>query len=223
MKRYFIIGTDTDVGKTYIVCNLIKSFKELKLKPMCFKPVSSGCTINENISDDTAHIISAYNNDIKTDDITLYSFKESIAPHIAAQKSKININIESIYRFINNINHYDYDITIIEGAGGLLTPYSETENQLDLIKMLNIPVILVSSIKVGCINHTLLTINELRRNDVDIFGWVANCNVDETKHIEHQIQTIQNITDTPFLMKVGYNDTKSIYSLAERIISPVEN
>lgn len=155
MKRFFIIRTDTDVGKTYIVRNLIESVKKLNIRFMCFKPVSSGCTINDNISDDTANILAACDNDFRENDITLYSFREAIAPHIAANRSKTQINIDSICKFINHVNNDDYDITIIEGAGGLLTPYSETETQLDLIKRLNIHVILVSSIKVGCINHTL--------------------------------------------------------------------
>jgi dethiobiotin synthetase len=223
MKRFFIIGTDTDVGKTHISCNLIKSFKKLNIRSMCFKPVSSGCIINADVSDDTAQILSAYENALSKDDITLYSFKDAIAPHIAAKIEKKNIDIDSIYNFINDINSNDYDITLIEGAGGLLTPYSETETQLDLIKRLKIPVILISGIKVGCINHTILTINELQRNGVDIFGWIANRNIQETTHTTEQIQTIQNFSGIPLLMKVGTNDFKSIYDLAEILISPVEN
>lgn len=168
MKKFFIIGTDTEVGKTYISTKLIKAYESQNIQSLCLKPVASGKSRFSNICEDVENILKAYNNKFSPQEINLISFEQAVAPHIIAAKTGVDISIAKLKQFIEDKYNYNLDIILIEGAGGLLTPYSNQLTQLDLIKALQIPVILVSAIKVGCINHMLLTINELNRHNIKL-------------------------------------------------------
>ena len=128
-----------------------------------------------------------------TQKINFISFEQAVAPHIIAAKMGTDISIAKLKQFIEDKYNNDLDIILIEATGGLLTPYSNQLTQLDLIKALQIPVILVSAIKVGCINHTLLTINELNRHNIILAAWIANCSIKNIEFIDEQIKTIEEL------------------------------
>ncbi|APC97437.1 dethiobiotin synthase [Francisella frigiditurris] len=222
MKKVFIIGTDTEVGKTYISTNLIKAYEHQNIKSLCLKPVASGKNEGYDLAEDVESIYNAYNQKYSPKQINCISFDEAVAPHIAAKKLGIDIKLESLKRFIEINYSKDYDILLIEGAGGLLTPYSNIVTQLDLIKSLNIPVLLVSSIKIGCINHTLLTLNELENNNIKCLGWVANCDKN-VAYIDEQIQTIKAFSKMKCLAKIKrYSGYLDFIELSKILISPDE-
>ncbi|ASG68294.1 ATP-dependent dethiobiotin synthetase BioD [Francisella halioticida] len=224
MKKCFIIGTDTEVGKTYVSTNLIKAYESQNIKSLCLKPVASGKSENSDISEDVENILKAYQYKFSPDKINLISFEEAIAPHIAAAKSGTNISLGNLKPFIENNYNKNLDILLIEGAGGLLTPYSNQTTQFDLIKVLKIPVLLVSSIKIGCINHTLLTINELNRHNVELTGWVANCNYQDVSFINEQIETIEKLSGYKCIAKIHENaNYLDFIELSKILISPEEN
>ncbi len=223
MQKLFIIATDTDAGKTYIATNLIKAFERQNIKSLCLKPVASGKSNNTDICDDVAEIIKAYDDNSKPNDINLVSFREAIAPHIAANIYNKQISLPELSIFITKKYTDNLDIMMIEGAGGLFTPYSNSTTQLDLITALEMPVLLVVNIKVGCINHALLTINELRRANIKCRGWVANCYLD-VRFPDEQISTIESLSGLKCLKKVIKNESQSSFDgLALRLISPDEN
>ncbi|QIW10107.1 dethiobiotin synthase [Francisella sp. LA112445] len=224
MKEIFIIGTDTEVGKTYVSTNLIKAYESQNIKSLCLKPVASGKSKKSDLCEDVESIVEAYKYKFSTDEINLISFKEAIAPHIAAAKSNTNISLENLESFIKSKYIKDLEILLVEGAGGLLTPYSNQITQFDLIKVLKIPVLLVSAIKVGCINHTLLTMNELKKHNVKLAGWVANCNNQNVSFIDEQIETIEKLSEYKCSAKITHNaDYFNFIELSKILISPEEN
>lgn len=224
MKKIFIIGTDTEVGKTYISTKLIEACEHENIKSLCLKPVASGKSQFSELCEDVENILEAYKNKFTADEINLISFNEAVAPHIVAAKSKVDISIENLKQFIEDKYIQDIDILFVEGAGGLLTPYSDHTTQFDLIKTLQIPVLLVSAIKVGCINHTLLTINELNRHNIKLAGWIANCNDSNIKYIHEQIDTIEVLSGYKYSAKISQNaDYLDFIDLSRMLISPEEN
>ncbi|MBY7733522.1 dethiobiotin synthase [Francisella philomiragia] len=224
MKKIFIIGTDTEVGKTYISTKLIEACEHENIKSLCLKPLASGKSQFSELCEDVENILNAYKYKFTEDEINLISFNEAVAPHIVAAKSKVDISIKNLKQFIEDKYTRDLDILFIEGAGGLLTPYSDNATQFDLIKALQIPVLLVSAIKVGCINHTLLTINELSRHNIKLAGWIANCNDLNIKYIHEQIDTIEVLSGYKCSAKISQNaDYLDFIDLSKTLISPAEN
>lgn len=224
MKKFFIIGTDTEVGKTYISTNLIKAYQAQNIDSICLKPVASGKSQTSDMCEDVEQIYQAYNQKYSAEKINQVSFTQAVAPHIIAAQTNTNISLEKLQGFVENNYSSKHDVTFVEGAGGLLTPYSNQTTQFDLIKMLNIPVLLVTAIKVGCINHTLLTINELKRHNIKILGWVANASNQNTKFIDEQITTIEKFSGYKALAKIPQNaDYLDFIELSKMLISPEEN
>ena len=222
MKKIFITATDTDAGKTYITTKLIQALEKQKINSICLKPVASGISKTSSINEDVDLILKAYKNKYNFKEINLITFDEAVAPHLLAQKYNNPIDISELEIFMNKQSLYK-NITLIEGAGGLLTPYSNTTTQLDLIKKLNCEILLVVNIKVGCINHALLTLNELQRNNIKLIGWLANCYTD-VEYIDEQIKTIESLSKTKCLLKITKNESYlSFMKLSERLISPDEN
>lgn len=223
MNKLFIIGTDTEVGKTFVSVNLIKAFNYLHINSKCLKPVASGKKDNSILCEDVEDIIIAHNNEYLPKDLNLYSFDQAIAPHIAANLNNKQIDLNQLEKFVVENYSKNYDILMIEGAGGLLTPYSNKITQLDLIKKLNIPVLLVSNIQVGCINHTLLTINELKKHNIKCIGWIAN-EYKQTKYTNEQITTIEKFSNMNCLTKIKKNaNYLDFIELSKKLISPEEN
>ncbi len=184
----FITGTDTGIGKTVITTGLALSLNNLKKNCVYMKPVQTGVTIyNGNIyAPDLAfyHRIA----DIKFCKTTYsklnpYLFENECSPHLAARLSNKNIELHKIVDSYKELKS-QYDITLIEGAGGLLVPLNDNETSLDLIKLLNIPVIIVSENKLGMINHTLLTIERLRHADIPVAGVIINQHNNKPSYIQ---------------------------------------
>jgi dethiobiotin synthetase len=174
-KALFITGTDTGVGKTYIACKVIAHYIALGYKVVGMKPIAAGCELvnGEWVNDDVLKLEAASNVKAPRELINPYSFKEAIAPHIAAELAGETIQIKVIKNAYEKLQKMA-DIVVIEGAGGFLVPIDEKNTLADLIFELNAPILIVTAIKVGCISHTLLTFEAINARNLEIFGWVAN-------------------------------------------------
>jgi dethiobiotin synthetase len=174
-KALFITGTDTGVGKTYIACKVIAHYIALGYKVVGMKPIAAGCELvnGEWVNDDVLKLEAASNVKAPLELINPYSFKEAIAPHIAAELAGETIQIKVIKNAYEKLQKMA-DIVVIEGAGGFLVPIDEKNTLADLIFELNAPILIVTAIKVGCISHTLLTFEAINARNLEIFGWVAN-------------------------------------------------
>lgn len=172
-KGYFILGTDTDIGKTYISSLLFKSL--LPENVGYYKPFQTGCPkIDGDFLPLDADFLCKFSNFNLRKDMSTYLFSVPVSPHLAAELDNVEIDISKV------INHFEilkknYKTLIVEGAGGTYVPIIRNSYYMfDLIKDLDLPVILVCSSKVGCINHTLLTINFLKSKNIKIHGIIFN-------------------------------------------------
>lgn len=176
-KIYFITGTDTGIGKTYVTTQLLQQFNQQGLKTVGLKPVASGGIITASGLQNEDAIALQQHASIKLpyEIVNPILFQEPIAPHIAAKQENRSLNVELILKACEPGLTTHADIILIEGVGGWLTPLNEQETMADFVKALNIPVILVSGIRLGCLNHTLLTYHHIQQSGVICESWVANC------------------------------------------------
>lgn len=204
MKAYFITATDTDAGKTFVSTQLLKNWSQQGYKTLGFKPVASGCQrTGEGLqNNDALKIRAAASVSLPYKIINPYAFEPAIAPHIAAQKAGVTINIQTI---ANSILHYQEqaDYLIVEGVGGWLVPLNEGETVADLAALLNFPVILVVNLRLGCINQALLTAQAIEQTGMKIAGWIANNTVSEEEnpmtHQEENIHSLKERLNAPLL------------------------
>ena len=174
-QAFFITGTDTGVGKTYVACKLIRDYVAQGYKVIGMKPVAAGGDLVNGkwVNDDVLKLEQASNVKAPRELVNPYSFKEAIAPHIAAEKAGLEIKIDVIKQAFQALSKLA-DIVIVEGAGGFLVPLNNQQSMADLPAALNTPVILVVGMKLGCINHSLLTVEAIQARGLTLHGWVAN-------------------------------------------------
>lgn len=226
-KIYFITGTDTNIGKTTITVELLKQAKENQQSAIGLKPVASGCSKNNNkLYNSDALLLQKYSslnsagniinsNSIKYEEVNPYSFELPVSPHLV-NKSDSHYN-ETITanniasHCLNIINKYTPDICYIEGAGGWLCPLNETETFADIAislnKLINTEIIIVIGIKLGCLNHGVLTYNQIHNTGLNISGWIANLlDPDASFFADENIKYLQNKISAPLLRTVDYNN-----------------
>lgn len=175
-QSYFVTGTDTNVGKTYVSCALLKHFSTAGFKTIGMKPIASGCELDaqgEFMNEDVAALVQASNIVAPIDLVNPYRFIPAIAPHIAAEQTGIEISVEVIHKAYLQLKTLA-DVVIVEGAGGFLVPINQNQTLADLALVLDIPIILVVGMRLGCINHALLTVEAIRAKGLHLAGWIAN-------------------------------------------------
>ncbi len=205
-QAFFVTGTDTDVGKTYVACKLIQQYVAQGYKVVGMKPVAAGGDFVDGkwLNDDVLKLEAASNVKAPRELVNPYSFKEAIAPHIAAEKSGVEIKIEVIQQAFKRLADMA-DIVIVEGAGGFLVPLNSKEGMADLAVALNIPIILVVGMKLGCINHSLLTVEAIQARNLNLHGWVANKIAPDMAFCEENIAAIAQKTRMPAMANYAYS------------------
>jgi dethiobiotin synthetase len=200
-QSFFITGTDTEVGKTYIACKLIKHYVALGYKVVGMKPVAAGCDWVDGawLNEDVKLLTAASNVQAPAHLINPYSFNEPIAPHIAAQHEGVTIDLQVIVDAYQQLTQLA-DIVIVEGAGGLLVPLGDDHTLADLVAQLNIPIILVIGLKLGCINHALLTYEVIRQRQLKLDSWLANpidsnmlASADNLHTLKHKLAAVKQL------------------------------
>jgi dethiobiotin synthetase len=179
-QAFFITGTDTGIGKTHVACKLINDYIAQGYKVIGMKPVAAGTELVDGAwaNEDVLKLEAASNVSAPRHLVNPYSFKEPIAPHIAAEKAGVEIKIDVIKQAFDALSQLA-DIVIVEGAGGFLVPLNSaplnTEKTMaDLALALDIPIILVVGMRLGCINHSLLTVEAITARNLTLHGWVEN-------------------------------------------------
>ncbi|MBM3359977.1 MAG: dethiobiotin synthase [Betaproteobacteria bacterium] len=203
MYSFFITGTDTNIGKTAITCSLIAKCIEEGFRAGGMKPVAAGCHIENGnmISDDVKKIIEVSNVDLNFKEINPYSFEPPIAPHISFKSNEIDLDlIKKCLRSFEN----KMDYLFIEGVGGYAVPLTKTFTTADLVEDLDIPVILVVGMKLGCINHALLTVESISNKKQKLCGWVANRIDQHMLAYEENISFLKERIVAPCLGEVPY-------------------
>lgn len=206
MNGYFITSTDTNAGKTTVSICLMKHFKSLGNTVACMKPVSAGCVATPAglRNDDALQLMRESSVDIAYERINPFAFEPPIAPHIAAQQSHTIIDLETIKDSYSQIAN-SADIVIVEGAGGWMVPINESQTMEDVAAGLSLPVILVVGMRLGCLNHALLTASRILDKNLSLVGWVAN-HVDENMLQQAEnIETLKKRIQAPYLGSVAHN------------------
>lgn len=214
-QAYFIIGTDTNVGKTYVASALVQHFVQLGFKTVGMKPIASGCELNEPselgttgelLNEDVTALNNASNVKAPLNIVNPYRFAPAIAPHIAAQQVGVEINLDNIevaYQQLSTLA----DVVIVEGAGGFLVPLNQTQTLADLAVQLKLPIILVVGMKLGCINHALLTVEAIKVRGLTLAGWVANQIDPEMPMFAENLASLKQRIASPCLSVVRWQET----------------
>ncbi len=205
-RVFFIAGTDTDVGKTLIATALLHQAKSLGLSTAAVKPVAAGAeqTPAGLRNSDALSLLGECTMPLSYQDINPVVLKEAAAPHLAAQKAGVTLAVSHLLASISKVIEHKADLTLIEGAGGWRVPLNDTETLADLAKALNAPVILVVGLRLGCINHALLTAEAIKQDGLQLAGWVAN-GIDPTfAGMGDNIESIQARIGAPCLGEVAY-------------------
>lgn len=171
----FITGTDTAVGKTVFACSLAALLKESGYKVGVMKPAESGCDRGEGklLPQDAMALKAASGCESPLATICPYQFREPLAPSVAAEREEVRIDIDRLMGVYHEISSV-HDITIVEGAGGLLVPLLPSYTYADFAKALRLPLIVVAANKLGMINHLLLTIEHASCKGLSVLGYVLN-------------------------------------------------
>lgn len=188
-KAIFICGTDTGVGKTLVTGSLLSFLNQKGIRAGGFKPLESGCApvkgMKRHLKRADAEFLKKMGEmEEPLDWINPYYFKEPLAPGIAAQREGKRISFSHIKKSLNRLQK-KYDLILVEGAGGLLVPVQGLKTNLDLIQFLKLPVVVVSRLGLGTINHTLLTLEHLKKNHILILGVILN-QTEPTKNLASQ-------------------------------------
>ncbi|KMZ12784.1 Dethiobiotin synthetase [Candidatus Burkholderia humilis] len=196
----FVAGTDTEIGKTFVSCALLHGFARAGLRAAAMKPIASGATERDGVlhNEDADQLDAAAKVALPNDIRTPFMMREPIAPHIVAAREGIALDIARIVD-VHKTAREMADIVIVEGVGGFRVPLDDTRDTADLAVTLNLPVVLVVGMRLGCISHALLTAEAITSRRLRLAGWVANRVDPHMLYPEENIASLKQRLDAPLL------------------------
>ena len=197
---YFLTGTDTEIGKTFVTCALLLRARQLGLTVAGIKPVAAG-TDAAGRNEDVECIRAASNVELAEDVINPYRFAPAIAPHLAAAEAGVGIDFARIAAACASARQRA-DLVIVEGVGGFCVPLGGDRDSADLAVALALPLILVVGLRLGCINHALLTAEAIAARGLTLAGWVANRIDPDMARAENNITALRERLAAPLLGSV---------------------
>jgi dethiobiotin synthetase len=207
-KRFFIAGTDTDVGKTAVAAGLLAAANQRGLQTLALKPVAAGAVQSEQglRNEDALVLQSVMSVTLSYEQVNPVVFETAIAPHIAAQQAGRRMTVSQLAGFCRGTLMTPHDFALIEGAGGWRVPLSGRETLAGLAVDLQAPVILVVGLKLGCINHALLTAEAIQRDGLPLAGWVGNLIDPDMSCAEENVESLRALLPAPCLGIVPHLD-----------------
>ena len=204
-RGFFITGTDTGVGKTVVTCGLLRAFAAAGERVVGMKPVAAGATrvAGALINDDAAQLRAAGNIEAPLDLINPYCFEPPIAPHLAAMHAGVVISLEIIGNAFTALAERA-DRVMVEGVGGFRVPLNATQDSADLAMQLALPVILVVGIRLGCLNHALLTAHAIEERNLEFTGWIANRIDPQMEDIDLNVAALKQRLAAPLLGDIAH-------------------
>ena len=200
-QGFFVTGTDTGVGKTLVACALLRAFAGAGKSAVGMKPVAAGCEAGR--WPDVEALAGASAVRAPVDLANPYAFEPAIAPHIAADLAGVRIEIETIARAYEDLRRRA-EVIVVEGIGGFLVPLNARDTGADLARRLALPVVLVVGMRLGCLNHALLTRAQIETCGLRCAGWVANCIGPDMPHLDANIRVLEERLDCPRLGTVPF-------------------
>lgn len=205
-RKYFVAGTDTDCGKTFVSCVLLHAAAKLGRSTVGMKPVAAGAEQTEQglRNDDALRLQRAASLPLGYEQVNPVCLPAAVSPHLAAAQAGKRLQVQRISGFCQGVLMKRADLTLIEGAGGWRVPLSEHEFMSDLARALNLPVILVVGMKLGCLNHALLTAEAIVRDGLGIAGWIATQRDPGMALVEENLQTLREALPFPCLGHIPF-------------------
>lgn len=217
-QAYFITGTDTDIGKTHAACALLARAVSHGLRATALKPVAAGVDASGR-NNDVERLMAASNVALPEQTVNPWLLNEPLSPNIAARRAGIEISVAPIIECFH-AGCEQSDLLLVEGVGGLYAPLSDTLSQPDLIRELDIPVILVVGLRLGCLNHALLTAAAIQREGLCFAGWIGNQIDPFFQAQDENIRTLKQRLMAPCLGILPYGQTTRSDDLAYELILP---
>ncbi len=215
-KGFFVTGTDTGVGKTEITLALMSLLQEKGYRVNAMKPIAAGGTEIDGrlVNEDARRLQQQASAEVDYARVNPYVFKPAIAPSIAAQTAGVEIEINRIREEFGRVcSNADY--TLVEGIGGWQVPVNRHQTMVDIVKLLNIPVILVVGFRLGCLNHALLTYQSIKAARMQCVAWVANTIDPKLECIQENYLTLIDRLDCPCIGAVPYLNSPSTAEIAK--------
>ena len=203
-QAYFVTGTDTEVGKTTIAAGLLHAARLAGLSTAAAKPVASGCeaTTEGLRNGDALALLGECSLALGYDEVNPFAFEPAIAPHLAAREAGVELSVARLLPAVRRVLDKGADFSLVEGAGGWRVPLAGRENLSDLAVALGLPVILVVGVRLGCINHALLSVEAIQRDGLSLAGWVANIVDPRISRLEENLATLAERLPAPCLGRV---------------------
>ncbi|MFW5401039.1 dethiobiotin synthase [Yersinia sp. 1252 StPb PI] len=214
-KRWFITGTDTDVGKTVASCALLQAAAQQGYRTAGYKPVASGSQMTpDGLRNSDALALQANSSAaLSYSQVNPLTFLEATSPHIASEGLEIDLSILS--QGLQQLEH-SAEWILVEGAGGWFTPLSPQATFADWVLREQLPVIMVVGIKLGCINHALLTALAIRQAGLKLVGWIANEVIPAGGRQVEYMATLTQMISAPRLGVVPYLTDLDVYPITQR-------
>ena len=210
-QSYFITGTDTGVGKTLVSCALLHAFTVRGDTAIGMKPVVTGCIKGE--WEDVKAIVAASSVNASRELINPYAFVPPIAPHIAAKQAGTKIDIDIIRNAYIRLQKVA-SIVIVEGVGGVMVPLNDYNDVTDMIRALDLPVILVVGMRLGCLNHTLVSARILQEFGLQLAGWIANQIDPQMNFFNENLNTLKKRLTCPLLGVLPFEQNATAENLS---------
>ena len=202
MKRstFFVTGTDTDVGKTCVATGLLHAARARGLSTLGLKPLAAGCEPGpEGLRNSDALALWAQSTlSISYEQVNPIALEPAIAPHLAAQEAGKSLSADRLAGYCRGALG-QADFTLVEGAGGWRVPLNASESLADLPRLLKLPVILVVGLRLGCLNHALLSAEAIVRDGLPLVAWVANTRDPQMPYLEQNVQSLAQRLGAPCL------------------------
>ena len=214
-QNFFITGTDTDVGKTWVTIALMRYFQQQGETVLGMKPVAAGCQLMEGeLRNDDALLMQKYASmTVPYPLMNPYRFELAVSPHIAAHQTDVIVEIKQIINAYQQLAKLS-DKVLVEGAGGWFAPLTDNLTIEDLALALKLPVILVVAIRLGCINHARLTHQAIINSGLSCTGWIAVSLDKEMSYANENIKTIEQSLSAPLLGVLPYQQQANFDELA---------
>lgn len=216
-KRFFIAGTDTDAGKTLVTTGLLTAANRKGMRTIGLKPVAAGCeqTPDGLRNSDALQLQQAASVKLSYEQINPIAFEPPIAPHIAAEQEGRALTADRLAAYCRGAMMQPADLVLVEGAGGWRVPLSMRESLARLPQLLELDVILVVGMKLGCINHAILTAEAIARDGLRLAGWVANHVDPEMACPEENLATLERLFRAPLIGRVPWLEQPSVDAVAD--------
>lgn len=225
-RGFFVTGTDTGVGKTLVACALLHAFSMQGLRAAGMKPVASGAARHGTAlrNEDVEQLIAAASVAAPRTLVNVYAFEPAIAPHIAARHAGIVIALAPIERAYRTLARRA-DVVIVEGVGGFRVPLNEREDTADLAARLGLPIVLVVGMRLGCLNHALLTADAIAACGLTLAGWIANHIDPGMACADENVRTLAQRLAAPCVARIPYEagalpEHAARFIRIEQLVSP---